>query len=139
MENLLYECTIEVARGNLRPAVHKPGEYLCHFFNQKVLLFPEAQARFLSEVCQLFHFVLIQKPALNAEIVGLLARRVEVARGIGEAKRDLGLPIVDRAREEKVYERARELAREAGLDPECVVRVFSEIVDLSTKAQEDGR
>lgn len=77
--------------------------------------------------------------ALNAEIVGLLARRVEVARSIGEAKRDLGLPIVDRAREEKVYERARELAREAGLDPEGVVRVFREIVDLSTKAQEDGR
>ena len=77
--------------------------------------------------------------ALNAEIVGLLARRVEVARGIGEAKRDLGLPIVDRAREGKVYERVRELARGAGLDPEGVERVFREIVDLSTRAQEDGR
>lgn len=72
---------------------------------------------------------------LNAQIVELLARRVEVARSIGEAKREQDLPIVDRAREAKVYERVRELASERGLDPEGVERVFREIVDLCTRAQ----
>ena len=74
---------------------------------------------------------------LNAQIVELLARRVEVARNIGEAKRKRGLPIVDRAREVKVYERVRELATERGLDPEGVEKVFKEIVDLCTKAQRE--
>jgi chorismate mutase len=77
---------------------------------------------------------------LNTQIVKLLARRVEVARSIGEAKREQDLPIVDRAREAKVYERVRELASESGLDPEGVENVFREIVDLCTRAQlEDER
>jgi len=77
---------------------------------------------------------------LNVQIVDLLERRVEVARRIGEAKREQNLPIVDRAREGAVYKRVRELATERGLDPESVEKVFREIVDLSTRAQqEDGR
>ena len=77
---------------------------------------------------------------LNVQIVELLARRVEVARRIGEAKRERNLPIVDRTREGKVYERVRELAMERGLDPEGVEKVFREIVDLCIGAQlEDGR
>lgn len=72
---------------------------------------------------------------LNVQIVELLARRVEVAKRIGEAKREQNLPIVDRTREGKVYERVRELAIEGGLDPEDVEKVFREIVDLCTRAQ----
>ena len=74
---------------------------------------------------------------LNVQIVELLARRVEVARRIGEAKRQRSLPIVDRTREGKVYERVRELATERDLDPEGVEKVFREIVDLCTKAQQE--
>ena len=72
---------------------------------------------------------------LNVKIVELLARRVEVARRIGEAKMERNLPIVDRTREGKVYERVRELAIEGGLDPRGVEKVFREIVDLCTRAQ----
>lgn len=72
---------------------------------------------------------------LNVKIVELLARRVEVARRIGEAKRERNLPIVDRTREGKVYERVRELAIERDLEPSLVEKVFREIVDLCTKAQ----
>lgn len=72
---------------------------------------------------------------LNVQIVELLARRVEVAKRIGEAKREQNLPIVDRTREGKVYERVRELAIEGCLDPEDVEKVFREIVDLCTRAQ----
>ncbi len=72
---------------------------------------------------------------LNVKIVELLARRVEVARRIGEAKREQNLPIVDRTREGSVYVRVRELAIEMDLDPEGVDKVFREIVDLCTRAQ----
>jgi len=72
---------------------------------------------------------------LNADIMEKLAERVEVARQIGEVKRRHGLPIVDRRREAKVYERIRESARKRGLDPEGVVRVFKEIIRLCTEVQ----
>ncbi len=72
---------------------------------------------------------------LNVKIVELLARRVDVARRIGEAKMERNLPIVDRAREGKVYERVRERANKKGLDPKGVEKVFVEIVDLCTRAQ----
>jgi chorismate mutase len=72
---------------------------------------------------------------LNVKIVELLARRVEVAKRIGEAKMEQNLPIVDRTREGKVYERVRELAIEEGLNPKSVEKVFREIVDLCTVAQ----
>ena len=72
---------------------------------------------------------------LNVQIVELLARRVEVAKRIGEAKMERNLPIVDRTREGEVYERVRELAIEMDLDPEGVEKVFREIVDLCTRAQ----
>ncbi|MQY82283.1 chorismate mutase [archaeon] len=72
---------------------------------------------------------------LNVKIVELLARRVEVAKRIGEAKMERNLPIVDRTREGKVYKRVRELAIEGGLDPKDVEKVFREIVDLCTRAQ----
>ena len=72
---------------------------------------------------------------MNVQIVELLASRVEVARRIGEAKRKRNLPIVDRTREGKVYERVRELAESMNLDPKGVEKVFREIVDLCTRAQ----
>lgn len=72
---------------------------------------------------------------LNADIIEKLAERVEVARQIGEVKHRYGLPIVDRRRESKVYERIRESARKRGLYPEGVVRVFKEIIQLCTEVQ----
>ena len=72
---------------------------------------------------------------LNEEIIEKLAKRVEVAVRIGAVKRRHGRPIVDRSREEKVYEQIRKLARRRGLDAEGVERVFREIIRLCTEAQ----
>lgn len=72
---------------------------------------------------------------LNEEIVDKLAERVEAATRIGAVKRRHGRPIVDRSREEKVYEQIRGLARERRLDEGGVERVFREIIRLCTDAQ----
>lgn len=76
---------------------------------------------------------------LNAEIVGKLAERVEVALKIGEVKRSYGRPVVDMGREGRVYEQARSIANERGIDPDGVERVFREIVRLCTEVQREGR
>ncbi len=73
---------------------------------------------------------------LNEEILDKLRERVMVALRIGEAKRRHGLPVVDRAREERVLDHVDGLAAERGLDPEAVRRVFREIIALCVKAEE---
>ena len=72
---------------------------------------------------------------LNVEIVEKLARRVEVAKWIGDVKRRHGKPVVDRSREARVYDQIRELAREFDVDPDGVESVFREVVRLCTEAQ----
>jgi len=76
---------------------------------------------------------------LNEEIMEKLAQRAETAVRIGAVKRRHGRPIVDRSREEKVYEQIRRLAERYRLDAEAVECVFREIVRLCTKAQGEGR
>jgi chorismate mutase/prephenate dehydrogenase len=72
---------------------------------------------------------------LNTEIVEGLAERVRVAIEIGAVKHRHGKPIVDRSREEKVYQQARALAENAGIDPVGVEKVFREIIELCTQAE----
>jgi chorismate mutase len=73
---------------------------------------------------------------LNAEILNLLARRVEVAKKIAEVKRRHSKPVVDPARERAVLEQARAQAKARELDPDGAERVFRAIIDLCVEAEE---
>lgn len=75
---------------------------------------------------------------VDREIVGLIAERVQLAREVGAAKRELGLPTLDPAREAVVVRRAGELAREAGVGDEDVRYVFWHLIGLSRRAQLEG-
>ncbi len=72
---------------------------------------------------------------LDRAIIDLLVRRVALARRVGEAKRALGLPTLDPAREAAVVRHAGELAREAGLEDEDVRYVFWQVIGMSRRAQ----
>jgi len=72
---------------------------------------------------------------VDAEIVRLIARRVEIARSIGEAKRAAGLPTLDPAREAQLLRRIGTLAREAGLEPEELRAVFWQLISMTRRAQ----
>jgi chorismate mutase len=76
---------------------------------------------------------------IDREIVGLIAERVAVARGVGRAKSEAGLPTLDPAREAAVVRRAGALAREAGLDDEDVRYIFWHLIGLSRRAQMGDR
>jgi chorismate mutase len=75
---------------------------------------------------------------IDRELVVLISERVKLARKVGEAKRALGMPIMDPTREAAVVRRAGELARAAGVDEEAVRRIFWQLISLSRDAQ-DGR
>ncbi|MHB1298087.1 MAG: chorismate mutase, partial [Gemmatimonadaceae bacterium] len=61
---------------------------------------------------------------LDREIIGLLAKRMQLAQQIGAAKQALGRPTLDTAREAEVVRRAGEFARDAGLPNEDVRALF---------------
>lgn len=72
---------------------------------------------------------------IDRSIVALIAERSRLARRVGTAKREAGLPVLDPAREAAVVRRAAALARESGLDDEDVRYVFWHLIGLSRRAQ----
>lgn len=75
---------------------------------------------------------------IDRELIGLIAERVRLAREVGAAKRELGMPTLDPAREATVVRRAGELAREAGVGDEDVRYIFWHLIGLSRRAQMEG-
>ncbi len=75
---------------------------------------------------------------VDAELVSLLARRVELAREAGRTKRAAGLPLVDPAQEREVLERARALAEAAGLPGAELQALLRSVFGLSRRAQLSG-
>ena len=75
---------------------------------------------------------------IDRELIGLIAERVRLACEVGVAKRELGAPTLDPAREAMVVRRAGELAREAGLGDEDVRYIFWHLIGLSRRAQMEG-
>ena len=72
---------------------------------------------------------------LNEELIGKLSERVDVASKIGTVKKRHGKPVIDRKREDEVYDQVRKLALVRNLDPEGVERVFREIIRLCTDVE----
>ncbi|HEU4996496.1 MAG TPA: chorismate mutase [Gemmatimonadaceae bacterium] len=74
---------------------------------------------------------------LDADIIAAIARRVQLARDIGAAKRELQLPTLDPAREAAVVRRAVGIARDAGLAFDDEIRqIFWQLIGLSRRVQQ---
>lgn len=74
---------------------------------------------------------------LDADIIAAIARRVQLARDIGAAKRALQLPTLDPAREAAVVRRAVGIARDAGLSFDDEIRqIFWQLIGLSRRVQQ---
>ncbi len=73
---------------------------------------------------------------LDAELVQLIARRVEIARAVGAHKKAAGLATLDASREAAVVRRAATLARDAQLPEEPVRAVFWQVMELCRRVQE---
>ena len=72
---------------------------------------------------------------VDRALMSLVAKRVELARRIGEAK---GARHRHRGADPAVVRQAGELAREAGLDAEEVRPLFWHLIGLSRRAQLEG-
>ena len=72
---------------------------------------------------------------LDDEIIRLIGERRTVAIEIGRVKQELGLPVLDTAREAQVVRRVSERAREQGVDPELARDVIWRIISGARQAQ----
>ncbi len=68
---------------------------------------------------------------LNAEIIALFSKRMDVARQIAHVKKQQQLPVHDPLREEKQVQRLRELAQKHGLSPAVIEDIFTLFVDYT--------
>ena len=76
---------------------------------------------------------------VDSEILFLLRRRLDLAIKTGPLKRELGLPILDPAREATVIREAVESARKLGLPDEDVRDIFWHVLKLSRSAQQEDK
>ncbi len=72
---------------------------------------------------------------VDRALLALIAERVELARRVGVAKRQAGLPILDPAREAAVVRRAGTRAREAGIPDDDVRYIWWHLIGLSRRIQ----
>lgn len=76
---------------------------------------------------------------LDRSIIHQVAERVDVARRIGELKRESGSATLDPEREAAVIRRAVEMAREHDLPAEGVRELFWSLMSLCRGAQMEDR
>jgi chorismate mutase len=73
--------------------------------------------------------------AIDRSIVERLAARVQLARAVGRAKREAGLPTLDGRREAAVERYAAAMAQAADLPAEEVQTIFQRVIGLCRQVQ----
>ena len=71
----------------------------------------------------------------DARIVKLIAERIRNAEAIGKEKREHGKQIEDVAREQRVLENVRRVAREENIDDEGIESIYRQIVTVSKSVE----
>lgn len=76
--------------------------------------------------------------AIDQRLVAVLAERREVVSEVARLKADSPTTVVrDSGREQAIVDRARGLAKDSGLDPDHVERLFREMLDHSVALQKE--
>jgi chorismate mutase len=76
--------------------------------------------------------------AIDTEIIDAIARRVTLARAVGDAKQRAGHPVLDPAREAAVVSSAVMRARAVGLPEDEIRALYWRLVAMSRRAQLDA-
>ncbi len=71
----------------------------------------------------------------DARIVRLLAERLKTAGEIGKEKQRAGRPVEDAAREQRVLEHVKDIAREEGISPAAVESIYRQVVSVTRGIQ----
>jgi chorismate mutase/prephenate dehydratase len=73
---------------------------------------------------------------VDDQIIKALSERVKICHAIGEVKKEQGLPVRDKGRENEVYLKVKEKAAKFGLDSVQIEVLYREIVNMCSAVQE---
>ena len=74
---------------------------------------------------------------VDREIVNLLTERFEIARDIAELKKNIDIDVFDKKREEEIFAKLKDWAKELNLDEDFLRKIFELIIKESRKIQKD--
>jgi len=77
--------------------------------------------------------------AIDERILTLVADRLDLVKGVGEAQREEGLPVRSFATEAEVLARFHRLARERGLDDQLAEHLAHLLIGEAVRAQEEAQ
>jgi chorismate mutase len=66
---------------------------------------------------------------IDSALIAMLAERFKITQAVGELKAELALPPADAEREARQVARLRQLADDAGLDPEFSEKFLRFVID----------
>lgn len=79
-----------------------------------------------------------QIETIDEQLVSLIAKRLALAKAIGERKRERGIPVTDPAREAAVVARVSALARDAGVPEDEMRALCWRLLAMSRRVQLDS-
>lgn len=68
---------------------------------------------------------------IDSQILDLIKSRIEVVVEIGEAKKQNNIDVIDEKREQEIYDRLIEKAKQKGVKPELVKKVWKLLLETS--------
>ena len=74
---------------------------------------------------------------IDRKILGLLIKRTKIVRRIASIKKQYNIPIIDKKREEEVYNNVTGIASKHDLDSYRIKSIFREILLLSKRVQNE--
>lgn len=74
---------------------------------------------------------------IDDKLIELLSERIDIAKNILELKEEMGRGVRDKKREQEIFEKIREKAREEGLDPEFAEDVIRLTISRTAGAEQE--
>lgn len=78
---------------------------------------------------------------IDEKLLGLIIERLKTVKKIGEVKRENGIRVIDRNREKEILMKLTEAAKNKGLNPEVIKKVWRMLMEISyeVEGEKNGR
>lgn len=68
---------------------------------------------------------------IDEQFLDLIAQRIEVVKAVGEYKKERGLPVIDRKREEELLQKLIQRGKKYSLDESIIRKVWKDFFEIA--------
>lgn len=73
--------------------------------------------------------------SVDNQILELISSRAELVKEIGKLKKEKGIEVVDKNREDQIFSSLLKQAKSKGLEEDTIKKVWKSLIDLSYKIE----